>query len=295
MDTPLYDVRSGLATLGPQMVALRTALDARFLAWAAEVGAPPMLFPPLVRADELEQLDYFKNFPHLAVVATAIRPELLDRHHAGPGLAAGGIPHTDLADGRWVLPSAACYSVYLHFRGAVLDGPRRVTTIAACFRNESSFTELRRLWGFSMREIVCLGSAAEVQHHLDVFKRRVLGFAAELGMALTVATASDPFYQPQSSRALLQKLFPQKEELIYDRSLAIASLNFHRNFFGERCDIRTADGKAASTGCVAFGIERWLHALLEVFAGDALAAAAAVAAAGGAGAAAEPLRQTERR
>ena len=77
----------------------------------------------------------------------------------------------------------------------------------------------------------------------------------------------------------MQKLFPQKEEMVYGRSLAIASLNFHRNFFGERCGIRTADGEPAFTGCVAFGIERWLHALLERFAGDAGAATRAVIAA----------------
>jgi seryl-tRNA synthetase len=279
VSAPLFRVDGGLATLGPQLVELRTALERRFLGWAEDAGASPMLFPPLIRAAALEKLDYFRNFPHLAVVASRIHPARLDAHYARGGSVAAGIPAGDLADGQYVLPSAACYNVYLHLAGTALDGPRYVTTVATCFRNESSYEELQRLWSFSMREIVCLGTAAQVQEHLGAFKQRVLGFAGELGLALVTELASDPFYQPGSSRALMQKLFPQKEEMVYGRSLAIASLNFHRNFFGERCDIRSAGGEPAFTGCVAFGIERWLHALLDRFGGDAGAATAAVLAA----------------
>jgi seryl-tRNA synthetase len=276
MAEPLYEVTSGLATLGPELVGLRNALEGRFLGWATEIGALPMLFPALIRADRLEKLDYFKNFPHLAVVASRILPHRLHAHYAQGGTVADGIPGADLADGHYVLPSAACYNVYLHLDGTVLSGPRYVTTVATCFRNEDTFTELQRLWSFSMREIVCLGRAAEVERHLGDFKARILGFAAALGMALDIEVASDPFYQPGGSRALMQKLFPQKEELLYGRSLAIASLNFHRNFFGERCNIKTADGQAAFTGCVAFGLERWLHALLDRFDQNAAAAKAAI-------------------
>ena len=279
MSEPLFRVDSGLATLGPRLIALRTALERRFLGWAAEIGAQPMLFPALLRASALEKLDYFKNFPHLAVVASRIQPDRLEAHYARGGTVAQGIPGSDLTDGQYVLPSAACYSIYLHLAGTTLDGPRYVTTVATCFRNESSYDELQRLWSFSMREIVCLGTTEEVQRHLEAFKERVLGFAAALGLTLRIDVASDPFYQPGSSRALMQKLFPQKEEMVYGSSLAIASLNFHRNFFGERCGIRLAGGEPAFTGCVAFGIERWLHALLDRFDGDADAATAAVDAA----------------
>ncbi|HVR07260.1 MAG TPA: hypothetical protein VMW75_04380 [Thermoanaerobaculia bacterium] len=283
MDRPLFQVSSGLATLGPELVALRDALERRILLWAAEVDAQAMQFPALVRVDALEKLDYFKNFPHLAVVASHLLPGPLESHYAKGGSVADGIPAADLAAGRHVLPSAACYSVYLHLQGSVVTAPRFVTTVATCFRNESSFDDLRRLWSFSMREIVCIGTAGEVQEHLGASKRRILDFAAQLGITLQVAAASDPFYQPQGPRAMMQKLFPQKEELVYGQSLAIASLNFHRNFFGERCAITGADGEPVFTGCAAFGLERWLHALLDRFAGDAAAALAAVENAGSRG------------
>src|SRR5438552_3744745 len=37
-------VTRGLATLGPRMVAMRTLLESRFLSWASECQARPMLF-----------------------------------------------------------------------------------------------------------------------------------------------------------------------------------------------------------------------------------------------------------
>lgn len=265
-------VDGGLVTLGPEGLRLKELLERRFLAWAAECGAVPMRFPPLMRVKDLDGLDYFRNFPHLPLIVTRLE---LERQ---PDYAKGGtretIPVGDLATAEYALPSAACYSIYLHLRGTALDGPLYVTTVADCFRNEQKYDELRRLWGFTMREIVCIGTAEDVQAHVTSFKERILGFADRLGLGLQTETATDPFYEPQSSRALMQKLFPQKEELVYGGTVAIGSLNFHRNFFGERCDIRAADGQPAFTGCVAFGLERWMHALLDRFGGIPAAAEA---------------------
>jgi seryl-tRNA synthetase len=272
---PIFTTRAGLATLGPELVGLRTALEARFLSWAAECGATPMLFPPLMRVEDLARFDYFSNFPQLPLLVAGIRSECLHDFAERPAplhAVAGG----DLDEAAYALPSAACYNIYLHFEGTVLAAPLYVTTVANCFRNEQRYDDLRRLWGFTMREIVCIGTRDDVEAHLVAFKQRVLGFGGQLGLDLQVAAGTDPFYQPQSPRARMQQLFPQKEELLFGGSVAIASVNFHRNFFGERCAIRTPDGQAAFTGCVAFGIERWLHALLERFGRDAGAATAAV-------------------
>jgi len=275
-NSPPVQVQAGLATLGPELVRLRQALDTRFLAWAAECGADAMLFPPLMRVADLARFDYFHNFPQLPLLVTRVREECLhDIAHHTDELAT--IASSELGGAGYALPSAACYNIYLHLAGSVLPEPRYVSTVATCFRNEKAYEELRRLWGFTMREIVCIGPREAVQDHLVQFKQRVLSFCDRLGLPLEIQAGSDPFYEPQSSVAVMQQLFPQKEEFLYQGSLAIASVNFHRNFFGERCDIRTADGQAAFTGCVAFGIERWLHALLDRFRQDAGAAAEAVA------------------
>ncbi|MBI3298246.1 MAG: hypothetical protein HYZ75_08790 [Elusimicrobia bacterium] len=272
-----YSVDGGLATLGPELVRIRTLLDARFLEWAQPCQASAMLFPPLMRVKDLSHLDYFKNFPHLAATVTRIDPAKLEAEYARKA-AVEEIAKDHMASSGHVLPSAACYNIYLFLRDARLEGPAYITTIASCFRNETEYNGLERLWGFSMREIACIGSMDAVQAHLSSFKETIQGFLRDLGLPFEVKAANDPFFQPANPRARMQLLFPTKEEFVYGGSLAFGSLNFHRNFFGDRCRIVNADGTPAYTGCVAFGIERWLHALLEHFKGPAEALRALTAA-----------------
>ncbi|MEM7351835.1 MAG: aminoacyl--tRNA ligase-related protein [Acidobacteriota bacterium] len=262
-ESALYQVDSGLATFGPEMVRLRDLLEARFLAWAADVTAEVKLYPPLLRVEDLAVLDYFRNFPHLALVASRIRGENLESGYASNQDKLVEVPNEHLTAGGHVLPSAACFNVFLGLRGAVLEAPHKITTVATCFRNETHYNELQRLWSFTMREIVCVGSADAVKEHLTSFKARIAAFAETIGLPIEFANATDPFFSKNDPRLLMQKLFPQKEEMVYGDGIAIGSLNFHRNFFGERCDIRLKDGDHAFTGCVAFGLERWLHALLD--------------------------------
>jgi len=261
--TPAFTAENGFATIGPELVGIRSLLEEHILGWASECGAVPMLFPALVPIRDLEALDYFKNFPHLALFADRIRPERLDDYARGASRAE--TVERDVTSSGYVLPSAACYSVYLHCRNTKLSEPKRVTTVATCFRNEKEYRGLERLCGFSMREIVCLGSVDAVRSHLASFKGKVQAFCAWLDLPVTLQTATDPFFEPAGERATMQRLFPVKEEFVHGGSTAIASLNFHRNFFGERCGIVTADDRPAYTGCVAFGIERWMHALLDRF------------------------------
>jgi seryl-tRNA synthetase len=266
-DRSLLDVRHGLATLGPDAIRIREHLEARFLGWAADCDAVKMLFPPLMSVEDLSNLDYFRNFPHLALVVSRIREEnMQDDYITASDVQSISNSHLDTSE--YVLPSAACYNAYIFLRNTTLEKPTYITTVASCFRNESEYKGLQRLWGFSMREIICVGPIEAVQSHLESFKQRIQDFANQIELPLTIQVATDPFYQTQSARTLMQQLFPVKEEFVYGESVAIASLNFHRNFFGERCAIKTSNEQAAFSGCVAFGIERWIHALLEHFRGD---------------------------
>jgi seryl-tRNA synthetase len=269
----------GRATLGPDATALSRALDANFAAWGSAAGADPITYPPLMSVADLATLDYFDNFPHLASVVAGLDPERYDAAGLAPGVLEDDAvaPHA-LSQAVLALPSAACYSSYLGLRGAAVGSdPVRITTAASCFRREKQYEGLRRLHGFTMREIICIGSREAVLKHLDSFKQRISRFLAQVGLPFAVEAAQDPFFDPNGGRSIMQKLFPVKEEFLFGGQLAIASVNFHRNFFGERCDIRLDDGSHAFSGCVAFGIERWLAALGEQFADQARHALQALA------------------
>src|SRR5205807_9266638 len=107
----------------------------------------------------------------------------------------------------------------------------------------------------------------------------------ELDLPVDWATATDPFFRPaRNPRYLAQRLQPTKHEAVFEGDLAIASVNLHEDHFGAAFDIRR-DGRAAVSGCVAFGVERWLYALTRRHGSDPAnwpdtAAAARTAAAG---------------
>lgn len=258
---------AGRVTLGPHLARAAEHLDARFRSWAAEQGADEFRFPTLLPVDALDRLDYFRNFPHLGVLVSRLHADHLDDFAAGRSVDGGFAPPvTDGSD--HVLQPAACYHAYLHNEGERFDGSRFVTTLGECFRNEHEYTGLTRLWGFHLREIICIGDAEEAKGHLARSKDLIASLAAELGVDLTIERAVDPFFDASSERLLMQQLFPSKEEFVTPDGVAIASVNYHRNFFGERCDIQRLDGSPAFTSCVGFGVERWLHALLAVNDGD---------------------------
>lgn len=258
---PVPGLRSpgpGLITLDPAHTALLRGLDTLLTGLAARLSAPEVTGPPLLAADDLARLDYFRNFPHLGVSAGRFTPDAYDGLAAG--LPPGGRP---LEPTGYLLPSATCYGLLLSLEGAdVGDDGLRISAAGRCFRNETHYDGLRRLWGFHMREVVYLGTQEGALEHLERGGAFIQETADRLGLALTRATADDPFYDKGGSRARLMALDPVKHEYSAPDGTAIASVNRHRNFFGERLGIRAGDHGPAYSACVAFGVERWVHAML---------------------------------
>ncbi|MFC8759157.1 hypothetical protein ACFUAG_00320 [Streptomyces sp. NPDC057193] len=249
----------GLPSLGPEGTRLLRLLDDTFEGWGVTAGARPMTMPPLLPAADLAKLDYYDNFPHQAVVAT---PLDLERRETAPFSAdTGRFPSDALEPAALGLPSASCYAVYLDHQGTRVADDTLVTICSWCFRKETHYEGMRRQLGFRMREIVAIGTREHAETHLADFTEKIQGFAAALDLPLRKEAACDPFFDKGGSKALLQRLTPVKYEFLYE-DLAIASVNTHRNFFGDRCDITLgSSGGPAFTSCVAFGLERWLSAL----------------------------------
>lgn len=264
---PVSTTDGGLATLGPDLLAVLVELDRCFVSWAGRLGAAQVSFPPLLTVEDLESIDYFENFPHLGIAATPLATgngTMLGEDDAGRRSLLSG----SLGQCRYVLPSAACYNLYFHLRNNTIDRPVLVTTQARCFRNEAEYTGLSRLLAFTMREVICVGDANTVRAFLADAERLLVAFADEIGLPLPVQAATDPFFDPQSPRAEMQRLFAVKKEYLSE-GVALASVNYHRNFFGERCRIRLEDGSPAFSGCMGMGLERWIHALTGRFGPDA--------------------------
>ncbi|MGV9994147.1 hypothetical protein [Streptomyces sp. NPDC003374] len=261
-------VSEGLAALEEEPTRLAETLDRVCTRWAKEWGAVALTVPPLLPVTDLAALDVYRNFPQLALVSSA-----LDVATAGAGQIAqeavlGEFRPDSLRAAALALPSSACYGVYLHYQNRqVPQEGKLVTLLGQCFRNEDHFDGLRRLKAFRMREVVALGTPEHVTAHLDHSACFLDAPAGEIGLPLERRAASDPFYDQSGERATFQQIVPVKHEYVH-QGVAIASVNTHHTFFGERCSISLPSGGPVSTSCVGCGIERWLHALAVHFDGD---------------------------
>jgi hypothetical protein len=257
----------GYAAICGALLAWSQELDRQFLAWAKELGAKEHRFPSLIAIESLAPIAYLGSFPHLATFASCgMRDDVALRSIA----AEAGDVRQDLLDApKHLLTPAACYHFYHRLAGTGIDSPLFLTTKCQCHRREDHYLPLQRQWCFEMRELVCIGDAATIDRFTRDCAERVDTLLQELGIEAGWKTATDPFFDPAADpKALAQMLEPTKLELCLSGGLAIASSNRHRSFFGECYDIRLK-GKPAESACVAFGLERWLFAMLETHGADA--------------------------
>lgn len=216
-------------------------------------------YDSLLRPDELDRLGYLRNFPHLGCLMCAIDEADLPAFAAGRRLDGGYAPSAT----RLGLLPATCYKVYLEREGQTLTGPVRVGCSARCFRHEDKPLDRYRGYNFTMKEIVCLGTPEDARAHAEAGAARIERLMAALNVPFAFEAASDPFFDASSSVAILSKASPTKREAVV-AGRAIASINLHRNYFGQKFGIRLA-GAPVHTACVAFGIERWIAMLQERF------------------------------
>ena len=87
--------------------------------------------------------------------------------------------------------------------------------------------------------------------------------------ASEIRTASDPFFIAPD--AMAKTYFQLSSETKYEISallpdgqrLAVGSLNYHTDFFGRAFDVQLEAGGPMHSVCIAFGLERCVHAFLS--------------------------------
>jgi seryl-tRNA synthetase len=271
------DVReeiAGVPALGPRLAKLVDWLEAALLDLARSVDPAPYRFPALIDPRLLKRLSAFENFPHTLGFVGHLRRDLdvLERFVAEADARDDGVeaPIESFAHPSALLTPAVCYHLYAYLADQVIAAPGHVATAQGkCFRHESSnMASLERLWEFTMREIVFVGSKDFVQAGRDTMRGLAREFFASIGLDHHVETAHDHFFGAQWGQSALQTAFELKLEVRASlphkaKTLAVASYNYHQDFFGRRMSMRLPDGSFAHTSCVAFGLERMAYALLS--------------------------------
>lgn len=234
--------QNGTFSCGDMASAALVALDATLREAALIAGAEEHIFPTVIAAETLGRAEYFQSFPNYAT--------RVER----PGQT-----------GNYFLSPAVCYHCYEALVNSRLAAPVIIGCCGRCFRGDAS--DGSHLWEFTMREVVFIGSSTFVQEQRETWMRKIQTWAEMLDLEAALAPANDPFFGTENrGRKLLQQLKQLKYELHAPGPagtlMAIASFNLHEQFFGGRFNITLEDGSPAFSGCVAFGLERWIMALL---------------------------------
>lgn len=234
------------------------SLEDEMLRWGRELGAREVGPGRLIPLTALSRAGYLQSFPGRAV----------------PALAEDG------ATGDYALPPAACLHCYADLADCGLGATPVVFALHNnCARGDETVdAERGRLREFTMREIVILGSASEVERARRGLMRQAQTYLTRLDLAATIEVATDPFHVPADRGKLaLQRLRALKYELrmpVAGTAIAVASFNYHEDYFGRSFGISLPDGSPAHSGCVAFGLERWELAVREQLSAFAVARSA---------------------
>ncbi|MFD6530905.1 phosphopantetheine-binding protein [Streptomyces sp. NPDC060184] len=205
--------------------------------------------PPVIARSVSERAGYPSSFPHL----------LGEVHGALPGSGTGP---SDL-----VLTSAACHHLYPLISEEWRKELGCLSVEAACYRGEAT-AETGRLRSFRMYEIVRWGAPDDIA----MWRHRALSIAEswlrDLGLSIERAAANDPFFgsagrylaSAQQSEQLKWEMLADVDDGV---NQAVASVNYHKDHFGEAFGLARPDGSVGHSACLAFGLDRLLLALKQ--------------------------------
>lgn len=235
------------------IAALLNGIDSLFLDFAVSEGAVPFFSEPIWEPGDLDGFGY-----------STASDVLLRVSHLG-------------AEQERYWQNATCDNIWKSLRGARIDGRQVFTALGTCCRNEpSQYFFLERMRTFRMREVVAAGSPDEISRFRDRAVEFITQLTQDLGLNGYFENANDPFFLAGNGATSPEQLdLPElvkielRLRLYDDKSLACASMNIHGDFFSKSLDFKSAAGDAPVwTSCIAFGLERWVWAILIQFGPD---------------------------
>ncbi len=232
-------------------------LDNSFLRLLDTYKYDEVVIPSLIEGDVLRKLGYFNSFPQYLTIASHCNPDCLESAVEKKAITNNMLLEKDL-----YLTPAACLHIYPMLQNYEGDNTV-ITTLANVFRNELHFQDGVRLWQFKVREVVFVGSKEYVTKGLDDLIKRAEILAKEYDVNARLQIASDHFYNTRENRKrkVMQEKTAVKRELLSGKQVAIASANYHGVHFSKTFGFDK--GGSVVTGCVGFGIDRWIAMIKE--------------------------------
>src|ERR1700761_5790373 len=265
----------GIVALEGLALATFHYFDRIFTEFGVEWNPAPLQTPTLIASTVLAKCDYFRSFPHNVTFACHLTEEkenieqFRGRYKDVNELDGHAISHMDTPEA--CLSPAVCYHTYSLNQGTTIPKKGLIYSVCGkCFRYEgSNLADLRRLWDFTMREVVFLGAREDVLAERARSMDKMAKLLDEHELAGEIRTASDPFFIAPDAGA--KTYFQLSSETKFEIALllpdgarlAVGSHNHHSDFFGRAFDIQVEGHGAMHSVCVAFGLERWVYAFIQ--------------------------------
>lgn len=269
-----FEMEDGLVGLGEMYISLLDYFDFEITRLVKnKFGALEYRYPTLIAASALERSGYFNSFPQFIMFAARLHSdidvyqEVMEKSKKNEWLDyINYCSHI-----RYCLPPTMCYHTYHQFSNSTLAGKNDpvITSRGKSFRFESKYYKtLERLWDFTIREIVFMGTHDFVREKRERLMKEIFLLFKTLDLAGYCETANDPFFfeEYRTDSRISQMVMKLKYELRLNinnnRTIAVASFNLHNDFFGKSFNIRFEDNSFIRTACAGFGLERLVFAFL---------------------------------
>lgn len=258
----------GSIGLSGKALELFRYFDSTFKDFAIELGGVEEQYPVLLNNKTLKDTGYLRTSPQYIHYVNPVKDDMeilsdLWKYEGAEEFYSGSVG---------VLSPSACFHVYENYRNSILEQCKTVTLLQNVFRNEGKFNqnEYGRLRDYHVREIVFIGSEDYVRKSLKILMDKTGEFVKETGLTGEIKTASDSFILPDMQKYKIIQLknkVKYEVKLNYSKTLQLsaASFNFHGKTFTHPFNIKVENKEETVTGCVGYGLERWVLAYLSQF------------------------------
>jgi seryl-tRNA synthetase len=225
-------------------------------------------YPPIMSRANYLKTSHIQNFPDLMGSLHTFTGNERGHRALLQAKDKGEDWTRQLAPAETMMVPAACYPLYPTATGTLPAQGRLVDLLGFVFRHEPS-VDPARMQQFRMHEFVRLGTAEQAIEHRNEWLKRGQEILNSVGLDVNPVVASDPFFGRAGeimATAQLEQVL--KYELVIpiasaEKPTAIASCNYHLDYFGNAFDIKTQGGSPAHSACIGFGLERIALALFK--------------------------------
>ncbi len=244
------------------------------IAHQVEKDCEEKLYPVLLPVQAYQKTGYIKRTPQYAMFCCSAYEDLSLLEQMNNKITNDDLKEV-LAEPQYALSPSACFHTYLNYQNRILDKKKMVSFTQSVFRNEGrlNFKEFGRLRDYHVREVVMIGDMDYVEQMREAILRETIALVKKLNLNGDITCAYDPFILPKMQkykRIQLNEKSKYELQLNYGekKKISVASFNLHGTAFTTPFNIKIKNLDDCVTGCVGFGVERWVLAFLSQYGPD---------------------------